>query len=630
MSPLKTNLLKIVLSYLPMTKYLQIIQINKHLIEAMNIIKPYYGIISTLQRECSDEQDIDPYYHYFCFKYKELSKNTIKDIFISYLQERAINNMITLNSAGTLTIEILNKVKSNINVNVNTNHFLYDNFSLVQYSNIRRITIDMNTVNEESINYIFNNIINNSITELCIKLKEINYLNIITLFTKLTELSLSLKLLSIKLDSLKEYDNIICNLLQLNELNQSYHQLFEKAFVILLLYLFRTLKSLTFYFPTQLKSRKLVDFFSFLNLDSLNVLYPSFASNFELLLLNIKQRKRTLKTLTLCPPSDYPIDLSFFDSFPQLKEIKFLSPILIKKQAKKVKVLIDKCEFKPDYKNIFDYQPSVSYSCKSEISMKNAVNSIIHNNNIEYITISCMDKKNKHETECSCCLLKSSSVKKLDYIGSTSLIMILNNFPSLQEINLTLQSTGSVVKRLFNYLSKQSLTSFILKGKCDNVELSLELLNKLNQYTNLKVLNLKNLIWKIPKKKKGDLVFRLKEIEDFSLVDIKLYYTNEFIESNLPLHVICKGFKEMNKLKKLSILNCFYDPDDLLFLWKKLELFPLLKELYIKSDKIILINPSIYYQIANYTDKLKNLRKLSLGSEEKDNILLSRIVNTNS
>ena len=87
----------------------------------------------------------------------------IKHFIISYLNEKCQRMLITLNLSGTITKELLEHVDCNINVHVTVDNFISSHFNVMNYSNIKRVTIDLPQLKTQQIKYLFDYIINRKI-----------------------------------------------------------------------------------------------------------------------------------------------------------------------------------------------------------------------------------------------------------------------------------------------------------------------------------------------------------------------------------------------------------------------------------------------------------------------------------
>ena len=109
---------------------------------------------------------MDLYYNYYIYKYPLLSPNTVKNLLIDYFKSYSLHSVITISSSGTFSKEILSQIDNNIHLYVNTNHFLKDNFTIKNNTNVIALTLNLSRYSSESIKYICDNIINKHIKSL--------------------------------------------------------------------------------------------------------------------------------------------------------------------------------------------------------------------------------------------------------------------------------------------------------------------------------------------------------------------------------------------------------------------------------------------------------------------------------
>lgn len=134
---IKHDIINNCLTFLPLKRYLKVIKYSKKYQKKGNVNLCDYIIIST--------NNMDTYYDYYHNKYPFIKQDLLKFSFLSFLKEYSLHNVITVNSAGAFTKEILSNI-NNIHVYVSTNHFLKDNFSIKDNSNVVALTLNLSEI----------------------------------------------------------------------------------------------------------------------------------------------------------------------------------------------------------------------------------------------------------------------------------------------------------------------------------------------------------------------------------------------------------------------------------------------------------------------------------------------------
>ena len=90
-----------------------------------------------LKNAIQKKEEIDTYYHYLCYTNKSHPKEQMKEFMLSLLEDYSKQNEININSAGTISKDILSRIKQNIHVHITTFHFMKDNFDIINNTNIK-------------------------------------------------------------------------------------------------------------------------------------------------------------------------------------------------------------------------------------------------------------------------------------------------------------------------------------------------------------------------------------------------------------------------------------------------------------------------------------------------------------
>ena len=319
---LHNNLSSVLFFYFPITLRLKICKISKQLRDALNIRKVYYKIVSFLQSEFDKEKDITPYYHYFVFKYKKTSSDIIKSVFLSYLQERAQTDMITLSSESSLAYEILDNIDSNIHLIVESKHFTKDNFNVMKYKNIKKISINnLTQLNQDEIQILSKCIINCNITELSLEIYSLKSEDLL-LFIQLL-LKTNLSLLKFKLFFSDEEKNIVSDEVKEN-LTSNINRLITS---------FTNLRELSIQFNRNEESNNMKEIYDIIcelnHLESISINHP-ITCNFEEFISALKHNLNIkFITLMLRTTSDEIVNLSCLNNLKKLETLEFLKDIKI-------------------------------------------------------------------------------------------------------------------------------------------------------------------------------------------------------------------------------------------------------------------------------------------------------------
>ena len=119
-----------------------------------------------LKNAIQKKEEIDTYYHYLCYTNKSHPKEQMKEFMLSLLEDYSKQNEININSAGTISKDILSRIKQNIHVHITTFHFMKDNFDIINNTNIKEISIKLPILNKECVDMLFKKIINVKISAL--------------------------------------------------------------------------------------------------------------------------------------------------------------------------------------------------------------------------------------------------------------------------------------------------------------------------------------------------------------------------------------------------------------------------------------------------------------------------------
>ena len=619
---LRNSLSSVLFSYFPITLRLKISKISKQLRDALNIRKVYYKIVSFLQSEFDEEKDITPYYHYFVFKYKKTSPEIIKRVFLSYLQERAQTYMITLSSESSLANEILDNIDSNIHLIVESKHFTKDNFNVMKYKNIKKISINnLKQLNQDEIQILSKSVINSNITELSLEIYSLKSEDLLLFIQLLQKANLSL--LKFKLffsvdrffviNSNGYYDeenNIVSDEVKesltsnINTLNTSFTNLREL--------------SIQFNRNEEINDMKeIYDIICELNhLESISINHP-ITCKFEEFISIIKNNANIKYiTIMLRTTSDEIVNLSCLKSLKKLEKLEFLKDIKIKNNPKNIKIILPNYTEKNNQIVIKDLK-TITYYC-AKTPLKRKIVDIINKENtiLEQLNIICHYALKKEEkNHCPCSYIKSNTVKNVYFEGCNSLINIIPNLPSLQDLCLILENCSLSFDTLLSLLNRETMTEIRIfyKGCRRKYELSLESLKKLNEFVNLKSFELffarvTTMNWE-----KNEFFLELPKLESLRLHDVNLYKINGSYSDTLcalPFESIFKSLKHMNKLRQLSITKCKLKKSHLELLSQQLKYLPLLYSLEIENEDK---KDNSYDCIEEAIKDLKNLKVKILG-----------------
>ena len=160
------NLIHNCISFFPSLLYKQTIKYSKEYQAKGNINLSDFIISPPFKETIIPTHSMDLYYNYYIYKYPLLSPNTVKNLLIDYFKSYSLHSVITISSSGTFSKEILSQIDNNIHLYVNTNHFLKDNFTIKNNTNVIALTLNLSRYSSESIKYICDNIINKHIKSL--------------------------------------------------------------------------------------------------------------------------------------------------------------------------------------------------------------------------------------------------------------------------------------------------------------------------------------------------------------------------------------------------------------------------------------------------------------------------------
>ena len=248
------NMINLCLSFYQLKFQLPLIKHSKKLQQYQSINIDYYKLLSSFQCYYKPNEDFSPYYDYYCLKYPHIPKERIKKLFISFIQDKSKNNIISINSASYISNEILNTLHHNIHLIINTYHFLFDDdYNIMNYTNIKQITFEFTTITKTLIDILFSRIMNHNISMLNISIiNECSVHDIDLLFTSLKGLKLKLENLTItitegQLESINKTLNILEDYDALGDemmLNNDYRSLLYYDFVFDFIGSLSTLKTL--------------------------------------------------------------------------------------------------------------------------------------------------------------------------------------------------------------------------------------------------------------------------------------------------------------------------------------------------------------------------------------------------
>ena len=103
------------LQYFPLTYQFKIVHRNRVF---KLLMKSTMHFSSMIKRAIQNKEVIEPYYHYLCFINPSQPKEHVKDFMLSLIENYANNNEININLAGTISNDILNRIKHNINIHI--------------------------------------------------------------------------------------------------------------------------------------------------------------------------------------------------------------------------------------------------------------------------------------------------------------------------------------------------------------------------------------------------------------------------------------------------------------------------------------------------------------------------------
>ena len=86
----KSNLISICLSFYPFRKRLSIIRYSKKIQKIQSVNINYYQLLFSFSQDFNSEQDFSPYYDYYCFKYPSIPTHIIKELLLSFLEEKSL------------------------------------------------------------------------------------------------------------------------------------------------------------------------------------------------------------------------------------------------------------------------------------------------------------------------------------------------------------------------------------------------------------------------------------------------------------------------------------------------------------------------------------------------------------
>ena len=137
------NLIHNCISFFPSLLYKQTIKYSKEYQAKGNINLSDFIISPPFKETIIPTHSMDLYYNYYIYKYPLLSPNTVKNLLIDYFKSYSLHSVITISSSGTFSKEILSQIDNNIHLYVNTNHFLKDNFTIKNNTNVIALTLNL-------------------------------------------------------------------------------------------------------------------------------------------------------------------------------------------------------------------------------------------------------------------------------------------------------------------------------------------------------------------------------------------------------------------------------------------------------------------------------------------------------
>ena len=614
MQSIKNNISTFILSFLPITKQIKICYINKALCLKMNIIQAY-KIVLVLQNEYKDAIDIDTYYHFFCYHYKDLSSQIIKHFIISYLNEKFQRRLITLNLSGTITKELLEHVDSNINLHVTVDNFISSHFNVMNYSNIKRVTIELPQLTTKEVKYLFDFIVNRKITELSITIEEIDLYVMYDFIQLLKQSELQLTYLKVHLITISiENQRKNKKSISLISVIRSYTHLHTLDLLI-----------------EDFQEKNCETYLNVISqLKELECIHIRHKIDFKLseFLDAINHLRDKLSSLTLHHFINKEMDLTIFDGFNKLQQIQFLTDVDIQsnkndllKIPKRVRILLPIEKFNKKYLSLYSYQTNIPFDCSNKKISEKFIEIINNNTLLENITINCGCSKRK----CLCTEINSPSVKELSFIGGVSFLKLLPNLPALQILDLQISTKSIKFEQIVNCLNKEALSEFYFNytGNSDYI-IDIEELFLLKDFVNLKCLHFSSIQIRIKCKNYKLFCFDFSQLEELIMFQVKVLNTTK--KENYSLDILFEIFQNLYHLKTLSIIACDLMKDDIISLCDKFKEISLLQDLGLENEDEE--ENSDFDCICPYQKDLQNVRILTLTSTKATEDLSKNIRKT--
>ena len=610
----KANLISICLSFYPFIKRLSIIRYSKKLQNIQSVNINYYQLLFSFYQDFNSEQDFSPYYDYYCFKFPSIPTKIIKELFLSFLEEKSLSNPITINSASSISNDILNQVQCNIHLVINTYHFLFDEaYTLMQYDNIAQISFEFTTINQALIETLIQRIINHNITSLKISIiYECAFKDLIFLFTSIHQLNLQLKSLSItitegKIESVNKTLNIIEDYDTIGDeitINPS-PQVLNYDFLFEFIASLPELETLELKMCIPSESTEKTNF-SFTNLKNLRNITLQQCSNFPFSeLINILNPiADQIKNLSL----DYAfqdIDPKKFENFPNLEQLEISEYVR------------DSCDYpsKCDYVNFKRYSENKEsqYYRIRLLEQNKTIKSIVYKN------ISKQDTKNQSELveiinsmkflkeikiecicnnidDCYCKYLSNENVEELNLSVNHEISQIIKNFPNVKHIK------GISDEDSLFLLPYAHIESIGIKGDCKSPFI-IRTPKVFIKFENLSLLSLAYVKIEAAEYEIFTKAFAtLSNLQSLSL----FRFTVKDIKK--PLISLFDKFRYLNKMKSLSVHSCNLNEEELIVLCQQFKYLPMLNSL---SFNQCCKYSSPFFIFEEYIQELCNIRYIS-------------------
>lgn len=609
------NMINLCLSFYPFKFQLPLIKHSKKLQQYQFINIDYYKLLSSFKQDYNPNEDFSPYYDYYYLKYPLIPKERIKELFISFIQDKSMNNMISINSSTHISNEILNTVHQNIHLIINTYHFLFDDdYNIMNYTNIKEITFEFTTITKTLIDILFERIMNHNISMLNISIiNECSFLDIVLLFKSLRDSKLKLEKLTLtitegQLESVNKTLNIVEDYDTLGDegmISNSYQSFQYYDFVFDFIGSLSTLKTLNISWKIE---NILLDgvkqcFSNLKHLENLSLIYCT-PYQFGDLIYCLSPIANQIKNLKL----DYSfreINPEKFEIFTNLENLELSEYV---KDNKNYPLQCKNINHKRYYEKkanqyyrinllkqnetiqSLTYKNSAKKHNENQTELVNIINSKKY---LKELKIECLSD---NISECNCSKFNNDNVEELSLSVNHEISPIIKQFINLKQIK-GLNNEDCLLELNYN-----KITSIGLKG---DIKKPLILNNPsiIGQFVNLYQLSLSSIEMTASN-------YSLFIISFSSLINLNHLSLYRFIIKDVtnPLISLFTTFKQLNKIKSLSIISCNLNSDELVSLCQHFKYLPLLNSLsFNQSCK----NDSPFYIIADYIKDLANVRYIS-------------------